>query len=154
MQWDQPWAKFRLKSDSNCILIDFFDPIWDVRFIRRDDTIQIWTQNLILNSNLVENIWNLIENGQKQLYFWLNSPLSIKFDHFWLNNRHLDGLFWSFNQKMIKIYRFWSFLIEIRFNFNQNCDRWLEIVVEIRIRPKSTIKFEIRTWFVDNDSIW
>ena len=135
MQWDQPWAKFRLKSDSNCILIDFFDPIWDVRFIRRDDTIQIWTQNLILNSNLVENIWNLIENGQKQLYFWLNSPLSIKFDHFWLNNRHLDAISWSFNQKVIEINWNQSILIKIRLNFNWNCDHQYDLIVEIWIGP-------------------
>ena len=27
MQLDRPWAKFHLKSDLNCILINFFDPI-------------------------------------------------------------------------------------------------------------------------------
>ena len=37
---------------------------------------------------------------------------SVVFDHFWLNNWHLDGLFWSSNPKMIEIDRNWSILIE------------------------------------------
>ena len=41
MQLDRPWAKFCLKSDSNCLLMDFLDPISAARSIyllRRYDT--------------------------------------------------------------------------------------------------------------------
>ena len=40
---NQPPAKFCLKSDSNCILIKFFDPISAVRSTRCDDSIRIRT---------------------------------------------------------------------------------------------------------------
>ena len=37
MRLNQPKAKIPLKSDSNRILIEFFDPISAVRFNRRDE---------------------------------------------------------------------------------------------------------------------
>ena len=43
MRLDQPQAKFRLKSDSNCLLIGFFNLIPAAQFTRRDDSIQIRT---------------------------------------------------------------------------------------------------------------
>ena len=43
MRLDQPQAKFRLKSDSNCLLIDFFNPISAAQFIRHYDSILIRT---------------------------------------------------------------------------------------------------------------
>ena len=43
MQSNQPPAKFSFKSDSNCILIDFLDPISAIGSTRRDDSIQIRT---------------------------------------------------------------------------------------------------------------
>ena len=46
---DRPQAKFRFKSDSNCLLIDFFDPISAVWFTRRDNLIQIRTVNRLQN---------------------------------------------------------------------------------------------------------
>ena len=39
MQLDRPQAKFRLKSDLNCLFIDLCDPIPAARFTRRDDLI-------------------------------------------------------------------------------------------------------------------
>ena len=36
-QFNRPKAKIRFKSDSNRLLINFFDPIPAVRFNRRDD---------------------------------------------------------------------------------------------------------------------
>ena len=41
MQLDRTQAKFHLKSDSNCLLIDFFDPIPAARFTRCDDSIKL-----------------------------------------------------------------------------------------------------------------
>ena len=43
MPLDQPQAKFRLKSDLNCLLIDFFDPIPAAGFTSCDDLIRIQT---------------------------------------------------------------------------------------------------------------
>ena len=39
MRLDQPLAKFCLKSDLNCILINFLDPITAARFTHRNDLI-------------------------------------------------------------------------------------------------------------------
>ena len=36
MRLDRHWAKFHLKSDSNRLLIKFFDPISAARFTRHD----------------------------------------------------------------------------------------------------------------------
>ena len=44
MQSNPPQAKFCLISDSNRLLINFFDPISGVQFTRRDDSIQIRTR--------------------------------------------------------------------------------------------------------------
>ena len=54
MQSNGPPAKFRFKSDSNCLLINFFDPISAVRFNRRDDSIRIRTINRSQNSIYIE----------------------------------------------------------------------------------------------------
>ena len=86
MQLDRPLAEFRLKSDSNCLLINFFDPIPVVGFTRQDNLIWIWTQNLIWNLNLIKNKSNFMENGWTQLDFWLNSTFLIQFNHFRLNS--------------------------------------------------------------------
>ena len=48
-------------------------------------------------SNLIENIKN-----------------PVVFDHFWLNNRHHDNHFWSFNQKLIEQDQNWLTLIKNR----------------------------------------
>ena len=69
MRSNQPQSKFHFKSDSNRLLIDFFNPISAAQFTRRDITIQIRTQNLILNYNLIKNLLNLIKNGQIQMNF-------------------------------------------------------------------------------------
>ena len=53
MRLDQPLAKFCLKSDLNLLLIRFFDRIPAAPFTRWDNSIQIRTQNLIWNSNLI-----------------------------------------------------------------------------------------------------
>ena len=73
--------------------------------------IQIWTKNLILNLN--ENIWNFIENGQKQLDFWLILTFLIEMDHLQLNNQHKNDNFWSLNQKWLKMDAFNPKQIEI-----------------------------------------
>ena len=55
MQSNRPQAKFRLKSDSNCLLIDFFDPITAALFTRRTHSIQIRTRIRLKSSILVKN---------------------------------------------------------------------------------------------------
>ena len=62
-------------------------------------------------------------------------------------------IFFIFLSKKFETEQIWLILIKIRSNFNQNRERWLEIVIEIRVGPKSTIEFEIRTRFDDDDSI-
>ena len=52
MRFNRPKAKINLIYDSNCLLINFFNPISAVCF---NDSIQIWTH--ISNPN-----WNYIEN--------------------------------------------------------------------------------------------
>ena len=52
MRLDRPQAKFRLKSDSNHLLIDFFDPISAAQFTRRDDLIRIQTRIRLKSSIL------------------------------------------------------------------------------------------------------
>ena len=66
MRFNRPQAKIHFKSDSNRVLIDFFDLISTVRFNRRDDTIRIRTQISNPISNYIENWSNLVENGQKR----------------------------------------------------------------------------------------
>ena len=137
MRLDQPWAKFCLKSYSNCHLIDFYD----------------------LNS------WNLIKSSQRNQFQqlkkgWSKSSKSIDFNRKWsnlieiqlfstifdknqlfrLNNWHLDSLFWSFNQKIIEIDRNRLTIIEIWSKFDWNCDCQFELIVGFWIGPKSTIK--------------
>ena len=56
MRLDWPQAKFCLKSDSNSLLIDFFDPIPAVQFTRRDDWIQIRT--IIRSKSLILDRFN------------------------------------------------------------------------------------------------
>ena len=76
-------------------IINFFDPISAARFTRRNNAIQVPT---ILNSNLIKNISNLFENGQKRLDFRLNSTFFIEFDHFILNSTIFD---WIIDIEMI-----------------------------------------------------
>ena len=61
---------------------------------------------------------------------------------------------WSFNQKMIKINRNRSILLKISWNFNQNRDRRYDLVVEIRIGPKSKIESGFQIGIEDDDLIW
>ena len=49
--------------------MDFCHLISAVRFNRQDDSIQIWTQILNLNSIHIENWQNLIQNDQKRTDF-------------------------------------------------------------------------------------
>ena len=52
LMWsNRPQAKFCLQSDSNSLLIDFFDPISAVRFTRRDDS--IWIRTRIRSKKLI-----------------------------------------------------------------------------------------------------
>ena len=96
MRSNRPQAKICLKSNSNCRLINFFiqikPPDLLVATIQYEFGHKIWLQN----------ISNLIENGQIQLDLLLNLTFWIKFNHFQLNNRHKKVLFWSLNQKMDK----------------------------------------------------
>ena len=62
LQSNRPQAKILLKSDSNCLLINFFGPISTVRFNCRNDSIRIWTQISNPNSNYIQNWWILIKN--------------------------------------------------------------------------------------------
>ena len=71
------------------------------------------------------------------IFYWIQ-PFSIEFDHFWLNNWHN---FQSFNQKRSKKDWKLSTLIKIRSKLYQNCDPQYNLIVEIQIGPKSTIKF-------------
>ena len=56
MRFDQPQAKFCLKSDLNCLLIDFFDPIPAARFTCRNNSIQIRT--IIRSKSLILDRFN------------------------------------------------------------------------------------------------
>ena len=101
MRSNQPGLKFRLKSWSNRLLINFCNPKSSAYLIQIIATIQIWTLNYNLNSNMIKKL-NLIKNGWKRLDFQLISTFSIEFNHFRLNNWHQDNHFWSFDWKMIK----------------------------------------------------
>ena len=61
MRSNRPLAKFRLKSYSNNILINFFDPKFESKLSRRNQfqqlNWQVWNQSI------------LIKNGRKRLYF-------------------------------------------------------------------------------------
>ena len=57
MQSNRPQVKFCFKSDSNGILIDFFDPISAAWYTRRDDSIQIWIIVISKESIYIKN-WN------------------------------------------------------------------------------------------------
>ena len=52
MRSNRPQAKFCLKSDSNHLLSDFFDPISAAQFTRRDDLIRIQTRIRLKSSIL------------------------------------------------------------------------------------------------------
>ena len=54
MQSNRPQAKFRLKSDSNHILIVFFDPISVAQYTRRNDSIQIPTIIILKKSIYID----------------------------------------------------------------------------------------------------
>ena len=57
MRLDRPQAKFCLKLDLNCLLIDFFDSILASRFTRRDRQFNSNSTRIRLKSLI------LIENG-------------------------------------------------------------------------------------------
>ena len=72
MRLDQPPAKIRSKSDSNRLLINFFDPISAIRSIVGTITIQnpdhyIKSNSILIKkwSNLIKKWSNFIEIGQK-----------------------------------------------------------------------------------------
>ena len=142
MQLDQPWAKFHLKSYSNRLLINFFDPkSWNqiesswrnwlnlVRFISKSWFIlkidRIWSKmsKLIKKSSRFSS--NLIYFQYKLTIF--NWIINIK------------TIFWSFDWKWSKKDWNWLIIIKIRSKLDQNCNRWFDRVVEIWIGPKLTI---------------
>ena len=89
MRFNRPKAKIRFKSDSNRLLIDFFDPISAVRFNRHYDTIRFGTQILNLNSNWwnsIKNWSNLFKNGQKRPDFVVFVIIFNIIHHFRLNS--------------------------------------------------------------------
>ena len=109
-----PQAKFCLKSDSNHVLIDFFDPISAARFTRRHDS--IWIRTIIISKNLIyikknQNRSNAIEffntNWLFQSFNWLFWSFYWIFWLFnWLFqsfNQLLRSVNWSFNQKISKL---------------------------------------------------
>ena len=61
MRFDRPWAKFRLKSDSNRLLIDLFDPISAAQYTRCDDLIGIPTKIRSKKSIYIKNQSKLIK---------------------------------------------------------------------------------------------
>ena len=145
MWLDQPRAKFNLKSYSNPLLINFFDPnSWNQIELSPQNQLNIvWfiSKKLIY----IKNSSNFIENVKKSVVFS------------WLNNWHLDGLFRSFNQKMIEIDWYGSILIKKEWNSSiiikiwskcdQNFDCWFDLIVKNRIGQKYTTeigRFEIR----------
>ena len=57
MQFNRPQAKICFKSDSNCLLIDFFDPISVVLSTHRDNSIRIQTIYIESEPKLIEINW-------------------------------------------------------------------------------------------------
>ena len=62
MRFNRVKSTNRLKSDSNRLLIDFFDPNLAVKSIVATILIQNLDPNLNLTSNLIENWSNLVEH--------------------------------------------------------------------------------------------
>ena len=62
MQSNRPLAKIHFKSDSNCLLIAFFDLISPVRSTHRDHLIRIQTIYIKNSSILIKNSLILIKN--------------------------------------------------------------------------------------------
>ena len=93
-------VRFRLKSDSNYNLIDFFNPKSSYYLIEIIATIRIRTRNSNPNLNMIENLSNLIKNFENDWifnWFWLfqyKSTFSVFYWQFWAFNQ----LFQSFNQ--------------------------------------------------------
>ena len=108
MRLDRSWAKFRLKLDSNYHLINFFDRNQAARCTRCDDTIRIRTINSILNSNLIENISNSMENGRIQLKMSKSIKKSSQFLTIF------DQIQYIFNQIWSKKIKKWTNLIKKR----------------------------------------
>ena len=69
MQLDQLLVWIRFKSDLNCLLIIFYDPIPVVRCTRRNDLIRIRTIYIKNSLIYIKNWLNVIENGLKWMYF-------------------------------------------------------------------------------------
>ena len=81
MRSNRPQVKIHFKVNSNCLLIDFFDPIQAIQFTRRDDSIRfrtIYIKNSLIH---IKNRSNLIKNGLKRTYFII---LAVVFDMNWL----------------------------------------------------------------------
>ena len=85
MRSNRPKAKIPFKSDSNRLLIYFFDPISAVRSTRCDDSIRIWTIYIKNSLMLIENNLILINNGQILLTFLIKIDFfDLKIDFFYL----------------------------------------------------------------------
>ena len=84
MQFNRPKAKICFKSDSNLLLIDFFDPISAVQLNRPNVSIRIRTQISNPNSIYIKNWSNSIENGWKQTDFIVFCVIIDKNQLFWL----------------------------------------------------------------------
>ena len=129
MRFNWPKAKIHFKSDSNCLLINFFDLIPAVQSTRRDDSIQIRTKII----SKIQFISKSNRNRSKLTDFfdinwlfhinWLFRSLNLLFRSYnWLFqsfNWLFQSLNWYFNQNRSKIDR-------NRLNFDQNRDRRLK----------------------------
>ena len=112
MRLDQPPAKIRSKSDSNWLLIDFFDLISAVRSIVATISIRnpdCYNKNsLILIENrsiLIEKVWFISKIVVLDIFFDIIRT-------FRLNNQHLVVLNQSFNRFYIKKDRFISIIYQ------------------------------------------
>ena len=103
MRWDRLPAKIRSKSDSNWLLIDFYDLNLAVRSIVA--TISIWNPDYLdpLKSKFNQN-WSKITGFCRfTVVFDIICRFRLKYRHFRLINWHLVNLNWSFNRYYIEI---------------------------------------------------
>ena len=83
MQLNRTQAKICFKSDSNRLLINFFDPKLSPDLIKIIVTIRIWTRICSKKSIYIQNSSNLIKNGSNLIE---NVKNQVVFDHFRLKS--------------------------------------------------------------------
>ena len=105
MWFNRPQAKIHFKSDSNHLLIDFFDPISAVWSTGSDDLIWILTIYIKNKSNSI-NFFNINQlfwsfNRLFRSFNWLFQTLD------WSLNCNISNLYWNRGHRLKFVVRFW-----------------------------------------------